>query len=183
MTTRYSASLVSKFYVSKIDPVAIDALRRQGLSYSEIGQQLGTTKDAARGVHRRWGGHGLDVPGDGDAADVSPAGAGGPAGDRGDAPGLPAGSDGRDLAGDHPRANRADGRGSAAVRVSVKSEIDLARAAIAKVTRAEIRLKHSLLADRETNEVLAQRLLDFDRAIQSGHIPSLALKLVTEDEW
>lgn len=51
----------------------------------------------------------------------------------------------------------------------------MARAAIAKVTRTEIRLKHSVLADQEINEVLAQRLRDFDLAIQSGVIPTIAL--------
>lgn len=56
----------------------------------------------------------------------------------------------------------------------------MARAAIAKITRAEIRLKHSLLAEQEINEVLAQRLRDFDRALQDGVILSLALRLVTE---
>ena len=60
-----------------------------------------------------------------------------------------------------------------------KSEIEMARLAIAKVTRAEIRLKHSLLADQELNEVLDQRLIDFDLALQAGTIPSLALKLVS----
>lgn len=56
----------------------------------------------------------------------------------------------------------------------------MARAAIAKVTRAEIRLKHSILADQEVNEVLAQRLRDFDLAIQSGSIPSIAMRVVTD---
>lgn len=56
----------------------------------------------------------------------------------------------------------------------------MARAAIAKVTRAEIRLKHSILADQEVNEVLAERLKDFDKSLQSGVIPSIALRMVTE---
>lgn len=57
----------------------------------------------------------------------------------------------------------------------------MARAAIAKVTRAEIRLKHSLRADAELNEVLDERLASFDLALQQGTIPALALKLVTGD--
>ena len=65
--------------------------------------------------------------------------------------------------------------------VYIKTDIDLARAAIAKATRAEIRLKHSLLADEEVNTVLAQRLRDFDLALQSGYIPSIALTLVVSD--
>jgi hypothetical protein len=63
--------------------------------------------------------------------------------------------------------------------VSQKTEIEMARLAIAKVTRAEIRLKHSIMADRELNEVLSQRLAEFDIALQEGAIPAYALKLVT----
>lgn len=62
-----------------------------------------------------------------------------------------------------------------------KSDIEMARQNIAKVTRAEVRLKHSLMADAELNEVLSQRLADFDIALQRGEIPSLALKLVSGD--
>lgn len=62
-----------------------------------------------------------------------------------------------------------------------KTNIEMARAAIAKVTRAEIRLKYSLLADNELNEILPQRLQAFDVQLQAGTIPSLALKLVTGD--
>lgn len=58
----------------------------------------------------------------------------------------------------------------------------MARQAIAKVTRAEIRLRYSLMADAEVNEVLPQRLMAFDVALQAGTIPSLALKLVTGDD-
>ena len=65
--------------------------------------------------------------------------------------------------------------------MAFKSDIELARASIAKVTRAEIRLKYSLLADREVNEVLAQRLLDFDRAIQAGYLPTIELKMVNDE--
>mgnify|MGYP000474270736 CR=1 FL=1 len=63
--------------------------------------------------------------------------------------------------------------------MSQKTDIEMARLAIAKVTRAEVRLKHSILADQELNEVLSQRLADFDLALQQGTIPSYALKLVT----
>lgn len=65
--------------------------------------------------------------------------------------------------------------------MSSKTEIEMARLAIAKVTRAEIRLKHSLLADQELNEVLVERLRDFDLQLQSGTIPALAMKLVSGD--
>jgi hypothetical protein len=65
--------------------------------------------------------------------------------------------------------------------VSEKTDIQMARLAIAKVTRAEIRLKHSILADQELNEVLSRRLADFDIALQSGTIPAYALRLVAGD--
>lgn len=62
-----------------------------------------------------------------------------------------------------------------------KTSIEMARQAIAKVTRAEVRLKHSLLADLELNEVLTERLADFDIQLQAGIVPYVALKLVTGD--
>jgi hypothetical protein len=62
-----------------------------------------------------------------------------------------------------------------------KTEIEMARLAIAKVTRAEIRLRYSLMADAEVNEILPERLAAFDNALQSGEIPALALKLVSGD--
>ena len=40
----------------------IEALRKQGLSYSAIGDNVGLTKDAARGLHRRWLARGVDEP-------------------------------------------------------------------------------------------------------------------------
>ena len=57
----------------------------------------------------------------------------------------------------------------------------MARVAIARVTRAEVRLRHSLLADREINELLAKRLRDFDKALQDGVLPTLALRLVADE--
>lgn len=57
----------------------------------------------------------------------------------------------------------------------------MARSAIARVTRAEVRLRHSILADREINELLAKRLRDFDIALQDGILPSLALRLVADE--
>lgn len=60
-------------------------------------------------------------------------------------------------------------------------DIDLARLAIAKVTRAEIRLKHSLLADQEIKEVLRERLLKFDSDLQNGRVSELHLVLLDID--
>lgn len=66
--------------------------------------------------------------------------------------------------------------------MSSKDEIEMARQAIAKVTRAEIRLKYSLMADLEVNEILPARLLAFDQAVQNGELPSLALRLVSGED-
>lgn len=62
--------------------------------------------------------------------------------------------------------------------MATKTEIEMARLAITKVTRAEVRLKYALLADKELNEVLPRRLAEFDAAIQEGEVKSLTLKLV-----
>lgn len=40
--------------MNSFTPSDIDALRKQGLSYSEIGERFGITKDAARGLHSRY---------------------------------------------------------------------------------------------------------------------------------
>ena len=163
------------------DDELLDALRREGWTYTEIGRRLGKTKDAVRGAHVRWLGRGAaaalpgDVPiaddGSGRASDGRlPAVPG--AGRLGQ--GLPEGN-GPDLDQKPPSP-----RAAASSASPVKSEIDMARAAIAKVTRAEVRLKHSLLADAEINAVLAERLRAFDIALQSGVIPALALTLTDE---
>lgn len=60
-----------------------------------------------------------------------------------------------------------------------RSELEMARLAIAKVTRDEIRLRYRLMADMEINKVLPKRLMDFDISIQKGELPALELKLVT----
>jgi hypothetical protein len=76
------------------------------------------------------------------------------------------------------RPSRGSGRST---DVGLKSEIDLARAAIAKATRNEIRQKHSLRAEREINETLAVRLREFDAALQRGVILTYTLELVVAD--
>ena len=55
-----------------------------------------------------------------------------------------------------------------------KSDVELRRAAIIKSLRSLIRLKHSLAADRELNEVLPEKLAEFDNAHLEGRV--LALK-------
>lgn len=60
-----------------------------------------------------------------------------------------------------------------------KSEIEMERARTIKVTKALLRLKHSLAADVEINDVLPERLIEFDKAIQSGQLLSLPVPEVT----
>lgn len=54
-----------------------------------------------------------------------------------------------------------------------KTEIEMERHKLLKITRAMIRLKHSIAADEELNEVLPDRLAEFDIALQSGQLVSL----------
>lgn len=54
-----------------------------------------------------------------------------------------------------------------------KSETEMERARVIKVQRALIRLKHSLAADEELNEVLPDTLSEFDKAIASGHLKQI----------
>lgn len=65
--------------------------------------------------------------------------------------------------------------------MSSRSDIEMARLAITKVTRVEVRLKYAIMADRELNEVLPKRLAEFDAALQDGRIRSLTLELVAGD--
>jgi hypothetical protein len=62
-----------------------------------------------------------------------------------------------------------------------KSEIEMERHKVMKITRALIRLKHSLAADEELNEVLPDRLFEFDKAVQSGELLSLPLDEAAHD--
>lgn len=171
--------------MDSFDPALVDALRRDGYSYTEIGQRLGKTKDATRGAHVRWlAGRAAAAQPDADTA-VPDAGAGDAGPDGGRRPTVPAeGLAGPNLSAIYDAADRLSQayyaqptpKGRAAASASpVKSEIDIARANIAKVTRAEIRLKHSILAEGEINQVLAERLRAFDRALQDGVIQSLAM--------
>jgi len=49
-----------------------------------------------------------------------------------------------------------------------KSPEEMKRAKVAKATRSLIRLKHSLAADEEINDVLPDRLEELDRATALG---------------
>jgi hypothetical protein len=53
----------------------------------------------------------------------------------------------------------------------------MARLAVAKVTRKEIRLKYELMADKELNEVLPRRLAEFDTLVQQGTLPDVYMQL------
>ncbi len=54
-----------------------------------------------------------------------------------------------------------------------KTPIEMERDRITKVTRTLIRLKHSLAADRELNDVLPDTLAEFDEAVQGGMLTKL----------
>lgn len=54
-----------------------------------------------------------------------------------------------------------------------KSSIEMERERITKITRALIRLKHSLNADEELNDVLPDTLEEFEKSLQAGELKSL----------
>lgn len=54
-----------------------------------------------------------------------------------------------------------------------KSEAEMERARVIKVQRTLIRLKHSLAADEELNEVLPDTLSEFDKAIAGGQLKQI----------
>lgn len=51
-------------------------------------------------------------------------------------------------------------------------DIEVQRAAMLKTIRTAVRLKYSLLADRELAEVLPQAQAKFDKAVLRGQLPS-----------
>ena len=59
-----------------------------------------------------------------------------------------------------------------------KSDIEMERARVIKISRTLIRLKHSLQADQEINDTLPQTVLEFDSALQSGELRTLDAKLL-----
>lgn len=54
-----------------------------------------------------------------------------------------------------------------------KTEAELKRDQIAKTARTLIRLKHSLKADEELNDLLPDTLEEFDRALAEGQLLEL----------
>jgi hypothetical protein len=53
-----------------------------------------------------------------------------------------------------------------------RDKVDQARADLLKTVRTAVRLKHSLAADRELNEVLPEAERKFNAAIMKGELPS-----------
>ena len=58
-----------------------------------------------------------------------------------------------------------------------KNDIELRRAALLKAGRSAVRLRHSLAADAELNEVIPALELAFDRALMQGTVPEVAALL------
>lgn len=54
-----------------------------------------------------------------------------------------------------------------------RTDIEMERAKVAKITRSLIRLKKSLEADEMINEVLPENLAQFDIALQNGQLRQL----------
>lgn len=61
-----------------------------------------------------------------------------------------------------------------------KTDIEMERDRILKTYRTLLRLKHSLNADKEINDLLPDRLNEFDRAIQAGELKALPVSLLEE---
>lgn len=55
-----------------------------------------------------------------------------------------------------------------------KDSITMRQAALVKAARSMVRLRYSLMADEELNEVLPRIEAAFTAAVQSGEMPSVA---------
>lgn len=53
-----------------------------------------------------------------------------------------------------------------------RDQVDQARVETLKIIRAAVRLKHSLAADRELNDVLPEAELRFNAAVSRGKLPA-----------
>lgn len=53
-----------------------------------------------------------------------------------------------------------------------REEVEQARANMLKIVRAAVRLKHSIQADNELNEILPEAELRFNAAVQRGKLLS-----------
>ena len=63
-----------------------------------------------------------------------------------------------------------------------KSDVELQRAALIKVNRTLIRLKHALAADKELNETIPDLELQFDSQVQQGLLPEISVPKPTSGE-
>lgn len=61
-----------------------------------------------------------------------------------------------------------------------KSDIEMERAKVIKVSRTLIRLKKSIEADQELNDILPSTLSEFDAALQSGELVTLNEELLKD---
>ena len=61
-----------------------------------------------------------------------------------------------------------------------KTDIEMERIKIAKTVRALVRLKYSLKADEELNELLPDTLIEFENSIQQGELKTLDLQLLRD---
>ena len=62
-----------------------------------------------------------------------------------------------------------------------KTDIEMERAALIKTSRQLIRLKHALAADKEINDKLPDRLIQFDKSLQEGVLLELPIPDEVED--
>ena len=61
-----------------------------------------------------------------------------------------------------------------------KSPVEMERARITKITRTLVRLKHSLNADDEINDLLPDKLSEFEKGIHNGELKYLGLTSLDE---
>ena len=61
-----------------------------------------------------------------------------------------------------------------------KTPVEMERARITKITRTLTRLKYSLMADDEVNEILPDRLAQFDRDVHNGTLKFTDVPLLEE---
>lgn len=59
-----------------------------------------------------------------------------------------------------------------------KSPIEMERAKIIKATRTLVRLKHSLAADEEINDILPDRLEEFEKSLQLGELKGVIDEII-----
>ena len=61
-----------------------------------------------------------------------------------------------------------------------KSPVEMEQSRIIRVTRTLIRLKHSLNADEEINNILPETLEQFEKGVQLGQLRGVDTKLLED---